>query len=47
MPKFKDISISKQQISKVLAELDSIKVIRICLYKENEDIYSNNEKKKY
>ena len=46
MPKFKDISISKQQISKVLAELDSIKVIRICLYKENEDIYSNNENKK-
>ena len=46
MPKFKDISISKQQISKVLAELDSMKVIRICLYKENEDIYSNNENKK-
>ena len=46
MPKFKDVSISKQQISKVLIELDSIKIIKICLYKENEDIYSNSENKK-
>ena len=41
-----NISISKQQISKVLVELDSIKVINICLYKEKEGIYSNSENKK-
>ena len=46
MPKFKDVAISKQQISKVLIELDSIKIIKINLYKENEDIYSNSENKK-
>ena len=45
MPKFKDISIAKQQISSLLSELESIKIIKINLYKEkeNEDITSNNK----
>ena len=44
IPKYKDISIAKQQISSLLSELESIKIIKINLYKEkeNEDITSNN-----
>ena len=41
MPKFKDSSISNQQISNLLAKLNSIQTIKINLCKENEDIYSN------
>ena len=43
MPEYKeDDFISKQQISNLFQGLDSIKKINICIYKENEDIYSNN-----
>ena len=46
IPKYKDISIAKQQISTLLSELESIKIIKINLYKENEDIYLNNNDNK-
>ena len=46
LPKYKDIIINKQQLSKILDNLQSIQTIKIRLYKENENIYSNNENKK-
>ena len=41
MPKFKDSSISNQQLSNLLLKLNSIQTIKINIYKENEDIYSS------
>jgi len=43
LPQFKDAIISKQQLSKLFMELDSIKVVNICLSKENEDLFPNNK----
>ena len=48
LPQFKDAIISKQQLSKLFMELDSIKIVNVCLYKENDDLFPNskNENKK-
>ena len=46
VPKIKDVLIHKQQLSKVLSNLQSIQTIKISLYKENEDIYNNKKNKK-
>ena len=46
IPLFKDFYISKQQVSKLIIGLDSIKKINICLYKDYEDICLNSEIKK-
>ena len=45
IPSFKDVLMYKKQLTKLISNLDSIKTIRISLYKENEDIYLNNDKK--
>ena len=47
IPSFKDVLIYQKRLSQLISTLDSIKTLRISLYKENEDIYSNNENKKY
>ena len=47
IPDFKDAVIHKQQLSKVISALKAIQTIRISLYKENEDIYLNNDNKRY
>ena len=47
IPSFKDVLIYQKRLSQLINTLDSIKTLRISLYKENEDIYSNNENKKY
>ena len=43
LPQFKDAIISKQQLSKLFMELESIKIVNVCLYKENEDLFPNNK----
>ena len=43
LPQFKDAIISKQQLSKLFMELDSIKIVNVCLYKENDDLFPNNK----
>ena len=44
LPQFKDAIISKQQLSKLFMELDSIKIVNVCLYKENDDLSFSNSK---
>ena len=46
IPKFKDVMIFNHLLSKIIIQLDSIKTINICLYKENEEVFTNILKKK-
>ena len=46
LPQFKDAIISKQQLSKLFMELDSIKIVNVCLYKENDDLFSSKNENK-
>ena len=46
IPSFKDVFIHKQQLTKLLSKLDSIKTLKIKLIDDNDDIFLNNQKLK-
>ena len=46
LPQYKDIIINKQQLSKILSNLQTVQTIKISLYQENENMFLNNENKK-
>ena len=47
IPAFKDVLIHKQQLTKLLSKLDSVKTLKIKLIDDNDCIYLNNQKIKY
>ena len=46
IPPYKDVLINKQQLSKLLSDLDSVKTLKIKLYEERDDIHLNHGNKK-